>query len=128
MRFQFWRKFLCGLIAAVFLLQSVTPAQSQALPAPGEMVGLSSSYQPSVLQGVKVYSADPFRFDFLLDPGDGTLTGDKLKEESSKLIKYFLAALTIPEKDLWVNLSPFEKDRIIPDDFGLTEIDRKSVV
>jgi len=34
------------------------------------------------------------------------LLNDELKDESRKLIKYFLASLTIPEKDLWVNLSP----------------------
>ena len=32
--------------------------------------------------------------------------------------------MTIPEKDLWVNLSPYEKDRIIPQSFGLTEMGR----
>jgi len=30
----------------------------------------------------------------------------ELRTEATKLIKYFLASLTIPEKDLWVNLSP----------------------
>ncbi len=49
---------------------------------------------------------------------------DALKTEASKLIKYFLAALTVPEKDLWVNLSPYEKDRIVPDAFGQTEMGR----
>ena len=44
--------------------------------------------------------------------------------ESSKLIKYFLAALTTPENEMWVNLSPYEKDRIIPDAFGITEMGR----
>jgi len=48
----------------------------------------------------------------------------KLKTESTKLIKYFLASLTMPENDLWVNLSPYEKDRIIPHSFGLTEMGR----
>jgi len=48
----------------------------------------------------------------------------ELKTESTKLIKYFLASLTIPEKDLWVNLSPYEKNRIIPNSFGLTEMGR----
>ena len=33
-------------------------------------------------------------------------------------------SLTIPEKDLWVNLSPYEKDRVIPKSFGLTEMGR----
>ncbi|MCC6759204.1 MAG: hypothetical protein IT395_06235, partial [Candidatus Omnitrophica bacterium] len=36
------------------------------------------------------------------------------------LVKYFLAALTIPDKESWVNLSPSEKDRIIPDVLGQT--------
>jgi hypothetical protein len=44
--------------------------------------------------------------------------------EANRLIKYFLAALTVPEKDLWVNLSPYEKDRITPDAFGQTEMGR----
>ncbi len=48
----------------------------------------------------------------------------ELRTEANKLIKYFLASLTIPEKDLWVNLSPYEKDRIIPKSFGLTEMGR----
>ena len=43
---------------------------------------------------------------------------------ASRLIKYFLAALTVPEKDLWVNLSPYEKDRIVPEAFGQTEMGR----
>ncbi len=47
-----------------------------------------------------------------------------LKDESTKLIKYFLASITTPEKDLWVNLSPYEKDRITPESFGQTEMGR----
>ncbi|MBF0489967.1 MAG: hypothetical protein HQL15_05040, partial [Candidatus Omnitrophica bacterium] len=31
-------------------------------------------------------------------------TTEEIKQESAKLIKYFLASLTVPEKDLWVNL------------------------
>ncbi|MBF0571302.1 MAG: hypothetical protein HQL12_05460 [Candidatus Omnitrophica bacterium] len=53
-----------------------------------------------------------------------TQNEQELRIESTKLIKYFLASLTIPEKDLWVNLSPYEKDRIIPNSFGLTEMGR----
>jgi hypothetical protein len=33
----------------------------------------------------------------------------ELRTEAAKLIKYFLASLTIPEKDLWVNLSPSDR-------------------
>ncbi len=32
--------------------------------------------------------------------------------------------MTIPEKDLWVNLSPYEKDRIVPEALGQTALGR----
>ena len=99
-------------------------AQYYCLPAPGEMVHLSPPLDPPILKGIKVYSDNPFRFDFILDKGDLPSGHDRLKDESSKMIKYFLASLTIPEKDLWVNLSPYEKDRIIPNGFGLTQMGR----
>ena len=116
-----------GLIFA-FLVNTFGPAPAYAqdfrLPAPGVMVHLSPEFNPPILKGIKVYPDNPFRFDFILDKGDSLLGQDQLKDESSKLIKYFLASLTIPEKDLWVNLSPYEKDRIIPNSFGLTEMGR----
>src|SRR5262249_12636164 len=46
------------------------------------------------------------------------------QSESQKLIKYFLAALAVKEEDLWVNLSPYEKDRITPDAVRQTQIGR----
>src|SRR5208283_3455418 len=79
------------------------------LPAPGVMVHLSPEFNPPILKGIKVHPDNPFRFDFILDKGD--YVGDAINGVSTKLIKYFLASLTIPEKDLWVNLSPYEKDR-----------------
>jgi len=94
------------------------------LPVPGVMVHLSPPINPPVLKGIKVHPDNPFRFDFILDKGDSESNSDQLKDESTRLIKYFLASLTIPEKDLWVNLSPYEKDRIIPQSFGLTEMGR----
>src|SRR5262249_5503482 len=36
----------------------------------------------------------------------------------------FLAALTTPQEQMWVNLSPYEKGRIIPNTFGSTEMGR----
>jgi hypothetical protein len=94
------------------------------LPRPGVMVHLSPEFNPPVLKGIKVYPNNPFQFEFILDKGDNQLDEVQLKEESNKLIKYFLASLTIPEKDLWVNLSPYEKDRVVPELFGQTEMGR----
>ena len=95
-----------------------------SLPAPGVMVHLSPPFDPPILKGIKVQPDNPLRFDFILDQATQRQTPDALKQETIKLIKYFLASLTIPEKDLWVNLSPYEKDRIIPQSFGLTEMGR----
>ena len=80
-------------------------AQDYRLPAPGVMVHLSPPLDPPILKGIKVHPDNPFRFDFILDKGDSQLSMMHLKLNPAKLIKYFLASLTIPEKDLWVNLS-----------------------
>ncbi len=117
---------------AAFLLSCAMPPQGFAqplsviglMPAPGTMVQLSESFVPAILKGMKVYPADPLRFDFLLDTGSSALDSAALQQESTKLIRYFLASLTVPDEDLWVNLSPYENDRIIPDNFGLTEMGR----
>jgi ribosomal protein L21E len=121
------RKAISIFILVAFISTSLkAPAYAQdfRLPAPGVMIHLSPPLEPAILKGIKVHTDNPFRFDFILDRGDGQLSSDQIKEESSKLIKYFLASLTIPEEDLWVNLSPYEKDRIIPNSFGLTEMGR----
>ena len=122
-----------GLVFA-FLANTFGPipmaqAQDFYLPAPGVRVNLSPEFNPPILKGIKVNPDDPFRFDFILDQGDSPSLVQRggqgeLKQEATRLIKYFLASLTIPEKDLWVNLSPYEKDRIIPQSFGLTEMGR----
>ncbi len=96
-------------------------AQELVLPASGTLVQLSSPFNPPSLKGIKIYPNNPFRFDFVLDKGEAQAN---LSEESRKLTKYFLASLTVPEEDLWVNLSPYEKDRIVPESFGQTEMGR----
>ncbi len=117
-----------GLIFA-FLVNTLGPipsaqAQDFLLPAPGAMVHLSPAYTPAYLKGIVIHPENAFKFDFLVDRGDGNLDENQKKEEYTKLIKYFLASLTVPDKDQWVNLSPYEKNRIIASDFGTTEMGR----
>ena len=73
---------------------------------------------------MKIHPDNPVLLDFIVDSGHSGLKIDSqaFKNESQKLIKYFLAALTIKEKDLWVNLSPYEKDRMLSADLGQTEM------
>jgi hypothetical protein len=94
------------------------------LPAPGAMVNLSPAFEPALIKGLTVHKDNPFLFDFIVDTGHSGISGDALKKEGDRLIKYFFACLTIPEKDLWVNLSPYEKDRMAPKALGQTALGR----
>jgi len=132
------KSILYGGLAVSFLITSLPSPETFAwgltLPAPGVMVPLSPLIEAPILKGIKIHPDNPFRFDFILDQGDSSVIArnavtkqsqqEQLKTEATRLIKYFLASLTVPEKDLWVNLSPYEKDRIVPRAFGLTEMGR----
>jgi len=113
---------------AVFFTSSVGPLPSAfaqsllGLPAPGVMVTTSIAFEPLQLKGIMINAKNPFRFDFLVDKGQSGLTGQALNDEVMRLTKYFLTCLTVPEGDLWVNLSPYEKNRIEPENFGITQM------
>ncbi|MBF0490152.1 MAG: hypothetical protein HQL15_05965, partial [Candidatus Omnitrophica bacterium] len=122
------RKFIIQVILLTFGLMCLGPfpeAKAQMLlnlPAPGLMIKTSYAFKPLELKGIQVYANNPLRFDFLVDKGNSGLRGQALKDEITHLTKYFLTCLTVPEKDLWVNLSPYEKNRIAPESFGVTEM------
>ena len=135
---MFLRRFLCFWITVSFVSTLIIPPQrlyAQTvldLPAAGTMVSVSPSFEPALIKGLTVHKDNPFLFDFIVDPGQGSsgviarpssgvkrpnvLDGDpfgqadaakqSLKEQADRMIKYFFAALTIPDKDIWVNLSP----------------------
>ncbi len=94
------------------------------LPQPGAMLQQSPVFVPTMLKGMRVHPEDPFRFDFIIDSGNSPLKPKDLQAESERLIKYFLTSLTVPQDDLWVNLSPYEKTRVIPSALGQTEMGR----
>ncbi len=127
-------KFVCLLIAFCFSFSYVIPSgvvyaqvlssSVAGLPPVGTMVSLSDVFAPAVVKGITIHPDNPFEFDFIIDTGDSGLTGEGLRKESVKLIKYFLSALTIPDDEMWVNLSPYQKDKIVPDGFGKTDMGR----
>ncbi len=126
------KKITAYIILLVFSFCCVTPSQGFAqaftavglMPEPGTMVSLTAKFVPAHLRGIVIYPDDPFKFDFMIHRGDVGLTYEQKQVEYTRLIKYFLASLAVPDKDQWVNLSPYEKDRIIPDNYGLTEMGR----
>jgi len=100
----------------------VTPRAQAAiydLPSPTALVPVSKAYSYPVLKGLKINPNDPFKLEFIID---NESEEDVSKEELDKLIKYFLAALTTPEEDLWVNLSPYEENRVISENLSFTDL------
>ncbi|MEI8012268.1 MAG: 4-alpha-glucanotransferase, partial [Candidatus Omnitrophota bacterium] len=124
------------MVLAVFLVNAVIPvnrASAQAdglaalrLPPVGTMVRPSMAYLPPLAVGMEVHPENPLQFSFIIDRGDSNFTfeSDAFRQESKKLVKYFMASLTVPEKEQWVNLSPYEKDRITGEGLGQTDMGR----
>jgi hypothetical protein len=93
-----------------------------SLPPAGTLLETSEAHDPATIRGLTIYPDEPFRFDFLIDTADDQLSGQALQEESEQLIKYFLSALTVPNTQQWVNLSPNEQNRVIPAPFRQTTL------
>ncbi|MBF0522556.1 MAG: pantetheine-phosphate adenylyltransferase [Candidatus Omnitrophica bacterium] len=126
-KFGLCQRWLCGIIGLTFFITTISPTQALAQtvfhsPASGERVTFSQPFTPPLVRGLTIDPNNPLKFDFIIGVGDEGLSEDAFQKESMKLIKYFLAALTVPENDMWVNLSPYEKDRIIPEHFGKTKM------
>ncbi|MBF0522632.1 MAG: hypothetical protein HQL24_06210 [Candidatus Omnitrophica bacterium] len=124
---NFFIKIVSTVLSFTFVFTTVIPpsyAQVMNLPQPGSMVGLTPAFMPTLIKGLKVHPENPLLFDFILDTGKSGIgvNTPEFKAESEKLIKYFLASMTIKESDLWVNLSPYEKNRIATEELGKTEL------
>ena len=95
------------------------------LPAPGTMTGPSESFTPSSLKGVRLLeSGSGLKLEFILTQGQDKRDEAVAQGNVRSLVSYFLSALTLSSDQMWVNLSPYEGERMIPDNFGSTEMGR----
>ncbi len=119
-----FKNAVAAFVAMLFMVNTavipVSFAQVAFLPTPGSMVDFSPKFNQASLKGIVFHPQNPFKFDFILDEGDSHLDQEEAMAQSQKIAAYFLASLTTPEKEIWVNLSPFEKGRIVPPSFGNT--------
>lgn len=135
--FKRYLRWVCSLfLGLIFLASSVLPAGISYgqvisptilnLPLPGSLVTTTAGFIPPLIKGLTIYPNNPLEFNFIVDTGQSgiKIENPEFRTESRKLIKYFLAALTIPDENMWVNLSPYEKDHIISAGFGQTEMGR----
>lgn len=127
LRRQAWFRCACWVLVLAFGSELAGPgllrmreAQAQHVflePSPGVLLSASPVASLPVLKGIALDPADPLKIDFLVDAGHHEGMDE---EESSRLTRYFLTFLTVPEQDLWVNLSPSEPDRIVDQALGGT--------
>jgi len=124
------RRFLSVAVAMVVGLSPILGEAAQidayvaALPVPGTRIGLSAPREAALLAGIKTDPSRPLGFEFLFTEGAGVPNTMQLAKEMDRSIRYFFAGLTVPEEELWVNLSPYEPDRISADGLGKTELGR----
>ncbi|MCP4651829.1 MAG: hypothetical protein GY858_00365 [Candidatus Omnitrophica bacterium] len=89
------------------------------LPLPTKLLPLSKDYSYPLLKGLRFSPKNPLNIEFIVD----TSSKDNVsREEASRLIRYFLAGLTLPQGELWVNLSPHEEDRVASGNLALTDL------
>ena len=124
-----FKRFIASVVCITFIFSNFQQCQAQdfsidQLPVPGTLVGESVPFLPLVLKGLVVNPQKPLEFQFIVDTGRGPQDTASVKEQANQLVKYFLAGLTIPEGDLWVNLSPYEKNRMLPEALGQTYLGR----
>ena len=116
--FNFFHKLTYITLSTIFASTSLYIPTTSAgemvipvMPKPGAVVNLSTAFTPAHLKGIVIHPENALKFDFLVHKDEGNLDASQKKEEYTKLVKYFLASLTVPDKDQWVNLSPYEKNR-----------------
>jgi len=117
----FKRLIIFYCVASVLSASSVAYASGAAygLPLPGNLVDMSVSSAPALLKGIKVDRNDPFLLEFLFDSPKAVSS-----EEFSRMVEYFLACLTMPEENLYVNLSPYEPQTVCADSLAITDLGR----
>ncbi|MBF0522211.1 MAG: nucleoside monophosphate kinase [Candidatus Omnitrophica bacterium] len=123
------RRVITVVAILALICTAIVPGYAQSvfvsqLPAPGSMVNISPGFVPVLVKGLIIHPDKPLNFDFIVDTGNDKTDSATIKDQTQRMAKYFLAAITVPESQLWVNLSPYEKNRVIEKDLGQTVLGR----
>ena len=113
----------CFLLFIVLLLSQTfkqkTRASSLGLPEPQVMLSEGRVFEDALLRGIAVDPKNPFNLRLYIDSGNKTKVSN---DDVNLLVNYFLTALAVLDNDMWVNLSPYEGDRILPDTMAQTKL------
>ena len=124
-----FRRIVALIVCIAFISTQLQYSYAQGfdvkqLPKPGSVVAVSPVFMPLTLKGLVLHPDNALKFDFLMDTGNSRMQGEALNTEALKIMTYFLTAMTMPEEDMWVNLSPYEKGKMIENNFGNTVMGR----
>lgn len=120
-----FNKAICYVLTLLLSITGAAPvpaAPSIGISDPKLFVRLTPAFNPAHLKGMVINPQNALDFDFLIQTDQRNFSETQKREEYTKLAQYFLASLTIPDTDQWVNLSPFEQNKIIEDNFGKTKM------
>lgn len=130
---QHWRKIIVCLIILALLCPGYSYwAKGQALVSK-ELINLTLdktfSLAPvkftkriadlALMRGVEIDYKDPLKIKFYFDLKNQATIANK---DSQRIIRYFLGFLSLPQDKLWVNLSPYEPERIMPEELANLDI------
>lgn len=121
------KKYIVGLLVLFFasyflsdiLRAKASLASSLNLPEPNQLLHVSKERSMPVLTGIKLDPSNPANIEFYIDSRD---ISEISNDEAQTIINYFFAGLTVKDENLWVNLSPYESDRVMDDALSVTEL------
>lgn len=88
---------------------------------PNLVISTGSAVNSPSIKGIRLFENEPFKIEFFFTSNLTQLSKKSQKATKKRLIEQFFTAVTTPEKELWINLSPNERYRIINDKLAGTE-------
>jgi len=89
-----------------------------------KLVFESEKFTPVLIRGLHAAKDNVGQINFVIDSGDVDVSSSFHKDEYFKSINYFKTALAVEEDNLWVNLSAYESNRMLPKELEGTEMGR----
>jgi hypothetical protein len=110
-----WHQIIPGdLHGATMGATSRISQQTDVIPPLEPVLEPTTAREPVLMKGCKVSLNKPGLFRFLINPGDSGLSGEAFQRERSRLLEYFYTSAAIKAENIWVNLSPYETNRMLP--------------
>ena len=100
-------------------------AHPQPAPDPEAVLFPGEEAHATVITFLSVEHTDKAHFKMRFDDGTGVIPLPRLQPEvQARLMDYFFTGLAVKNEEVWVNLGPDEKNRMLPETLGGTRLGR----